>query len=1601
MKAQVLTAATAYASGTQWLLDALAFQLHRVGHFITEVIRGRHPILSNPTFIRVAMLAVAVVVLGFVIGSHTAFADGVEARVPESPVQAKANAVAASSAADACHYLTFCRWGQGSLANAPTPSIGFSSSPAMLLNVGSSTLATWVFSAASFAVYGIGMLLMYATNSGDFIAPLAAIIDKMFSDIMGVFTGTELDITGLGTMTSLFGATMVAAIGFWVSKIIVGFLSTTSPYGVSLGRGLKALFVVLMAAAMLILISNASAKNHEDDVEVGQVAGGDPVDTDSWEPMSAGWLIIGAQNGVRDVTNSLNDGLLGITGGIIDDGISSGSSGNDTCYAYTNSIRNNGFKSTAFSRDSKLGGESSGVVMQYDQLMYQVYFKLYQLSAYGSTQSATNSWCRYGETNAGISLGEVAYFNAGAKVNDDTYGQYNDIFGSFIPSDQEKAEATISYEHDGILVNDDGSWKTDGDAKYRKDGKDGDVTKNAKGDKVQVKQAIVAMSFLTRSSSIADRNYWAVCTPNSETGESSVNKEWSDVILYNKLTTQVNNRNTNVFGYAQYMFGQLKDKLKDMFVDVEDPTVGKFPELCQAPWAIPGDLQKTYEDENAGYQEIKDGEEEDKAGVQTQDAGGNAPFGWNDVRGTNLAAQVISFTGLVGSGDMKSEWHFAQSVMDTEDKASAVGAQVGDNPALTFYQKSQGLSTAFLLLYAVIVLALVGYFSKIMIPIIISAFIASIFLALTILLVFFSLVAMMFYTENSFARFRKMVTKFVRALLIGFFITLMLSIAVMAIALSVKAMSFIPDLGQNGSTAFIRVSLAMIVGSAIATWIFKNFMGIDMTNGLKTAVSSTMSSLTGEDELKGMFKGNMFGQLAPQSKKLGDAATDRMGGLIDSLFGKNRESNPWGDQDKTKDPNEHVNASDANTGSSSATGNAADALLAGANDQQGQLGAGSSPTGLLTAGSSGDGDGGGDLSELDPTKSDSKGTGKELVLAPAVAGDGLTELAKNESPRKGSELADSASSAMQVQRDSMASHDRLGNPDQLGTNQNPFKPIPGEVLDRANRDSYGASKSDRSTRENAGSAFTIADNVNRSDATGLGDNSIVTQMATTSDRFAGMRPITKEQIDAMPKRDRERYLAGDLNSVRIPGTSEDSQYVYAVPESRPGFVKDNYSGMYVPNSVVSDTNGQVSQKVSTSNGSFVGVTPQVDGRFAPNIDYDADSSMKPVFSGQAPKGVEESDWSNASEVEQYAIQHGTNVEQWPEEMQRKFDIAEAKAPELLGAVSSGVPPVTNREFAEQAPGIMSSDMQETTGRDLAISMSGKDEVEPFDANHAPNETQTIVQSDRGYENLDTNQYRDQKFEPLSNGLDEYARERAALVKSRTDLASENAKMKLSSAFEGVEARHMQDIAQYDSLSDSITTSMEGTSDLDLSGASESMSRLDQIRSMTGNQITDSFSEVADSGTEFYQEAGQSAEKAGSELHHTFVEGRHEIANSLGNVRHDVDQSIDNLSQEMHRLESVGIPEDVLDEVREAGIRMESIQRDLGDSIYMFTQDYERGAEEISQMFQADLDRQLADLDSVRNQLSDSLSDYGHSDDIMDQVREIRSGVSNIRRKFFG
>lgn len=1581
------------------------------------------------------MLIFAIGILSFVIGTQTALAEGVEARVPESPVQAKSNAVAANTASEACHYLTFCRWGQGALANAPTPSIGFSSSPAMLLNVGSSTLATWVFSAASFAVYGIGMLLMYATQSTEFVAPLAAIIDKMFADIMGVFTGTQLDITDVGTMTSLFAATMIAAVAFWVSKIVVGFLSVKSPYGVSLGAGLKALFVVLAASAMLILISDASAKNHGEDVKTGEIAGGGVTSTSSWETMSAGWMIIGAKNTVEKVTNSLNNGLLDITGGIIDDGISEGVTGGDTCYAYTNSIRENGFEATEFYRDSNLSGGTSGVVMQYDQLMYQVYFKLYQLSTYGATKSATNSWCRYGETSAGISLGEVAYFNAGAKIAKDKYGQYGNLFGSYVPSDQDKSdEETISYAGDGgELVDSEGNWETEGNAFYRATPDEGSrllETENASGNKVQVKQAIVAMSFLTRSSSIADRNYWAVCIPDTETGGTKVNPEWEEVILYNKLTTQVNNRNTNVFGYAQYMFGTLKDKIKDMFVEVEDPTVGKHGGLCLAPWAIPSELQGSYKDENAGYQKIEEGEDKDKVGVQTQDAGGNAPFGWNDVRGTNLASQIISFTGLVGSGDMKSEWHFAQAVVDDKDQAAATGAEIGDNPALSFYMKSQGLSTAFLLLYAVIVLALVGYFSKIMIPIIISAFIASLFLAMTILLVFFSLVALMFYTENSFARFRKMLTKFLRALLIGFFITLMLSIAVMAIAISVKAMSFIPSIGSDDSTAFLKTSLAMIVGSAIATWIFKNFMGIDMTSGLKTAVNSTMGKLTGGDDLKGMFKGQMFGQLAPQSKKLGDAATDRMGGLIDSLFGKNKESDPWGDKDKNHDPNEHVKATDANSGTASATGNEADALLAGAQNQigqgekngQNQIGPGSSSTSDLV------GAGGDDPDGLDPTGTDSKGTGKELILAPAIAGNGATtELAKNDTPRKGSELADSASSAMQVQRNSMASHDRSGNPDQLGTNQNPFKPIPGKVLDKANRESYGASKSDRSTRENAGSAFTIADNVNRSDTAGLGENSIVTQMATTSDRFAGMRPVSKEQINAMPPKDRERYLAGDLNSVRIPGTTDSSQFVYSVPESRPGFIKDNYSGMYVPNSVVSDTNGQVSQKVPTNNGNFVGVTPNEDGKFTPNIDYDAEATMKPVFTGPAPQGIADSDWSNASEVEKYAIENGMNVEEWPEEMQKKFDVAEAKSPELLGAVSSGVPPVKNQELAEQAPGIMGSEVQESTGRDAVVSMSGITENEPVDSgqsvemyrgrevspsfdqsqdhDYGTHEEKSLTPSNRGYENIDVSQYSNSTFEPLSNGLDEYARERAALVKSRTDLASEGAKAKLSSAFEGVEARQMQDIAQYDSLGESIKSSTEGASDLDLSGATNSMSRLDQIRSMSGEQVSKAFSDAADSSEEFNEEIRSAGEEFSSSVRDVFGHSQNEIRLGFDDAIEENRNSINRIAQIMEEQSYVlpvksEIGQQLMRQMEDAGYRLEKIQEDMQDSLSMFSDDFEMSAVEIKDLLHTDLQNRMDDVRNVESILSETFEGSSRYHPVMNQVSEIKGTVENLYGDLF-
>ena len=172
-------------------------------------------------------------------------------------------------------------------------------------------------------------------------------------------------------------------------------------------------------------------------------------------------MIIGAKNTVESVTNPLNNGLLDITGGIIDDGISEGVTGGDTCYAYTNSIRESGFEATEFYRDSNLSGGTSGVVMQYDQLMYQVYFKL--VRALDRQQSPRQT------PGAGTVGTSDRYQPRGSRLlqcrcedrQETKTDRYLILFGSYVPSDQDKSdEETISYAGDGgELVDSEGTGK--------------------------------------------------------------------------------------------------------------------------------------------------------------------------------------------------------------------------------------------------------------------------------------------------------------------------------------------------------------------------------------------------------------------------------------------------------------------------------------------------------------------------------------------------------------------------------------------------------------------------------------------------------------------------------------------------------------------------------------------------------------------------------------------------------------------------------------------------------------------------------------------------------------------------------------------------------------------------------------------------------------------------------------------------------------------------------------------------------------------------------------------------------------------------------------
>lgn len=603
-----------------------------------------------------------------------------------------------SGSLESCKYLTFCRW--STVGEVPTADISLTNM-GQTVQVIAGGLSTFMLtlSIMVFFLMGVGLTLL---TSIDFISDVLYIIDYIFAKMTTSLLGmTNNATTALGTM-------VVISMGFVAVKMLnPKKMSANTMYAGKSTGGLNSMMVTILAIAAFGIMAYQATKNHVDDgelhpaggqtapvaskvdrslVEVGQSNKDSYTSPSDWAVFSPGWIVSSAAYIANMVGGVVAEATDNISGAI---SANFGSDQYNTCDRYVAGMHA-AYYNTAAAKNKE---GTANVLVQYDNLVTQLYFKNYQWATLGDSRAAQNTWCRLAENQSQSPPADQFMISRAA-------GLYKEIVGTgglglvhgeanmvADPGDPKYGAIPVQVTG-GSYINADGTW-TEPQAAREADASG----KNSAGQIGQSSANAMNVTGYTFRSQEASREfiaYYAACDWPNAGGDVQLNPEWVNV-----------ERASN-------------DQTKDPMADPSKPF---DRQNCVSEQII------TNQDGKGFGAELKSGANDSVMVFLYDDP---TPSG-----GEKVWSGITSFLGI-GGGNDKNE-----SILKKFANSSTAS---GSNPALDFYSNTTGANAvggSFFSMVAVFMTFLVGkYFTPMLIGGIFAQFIAVAALSMLVFIMF-------------------------------------------------------------------------------------------------------------------------------------------------------------------------------------------------------------------------------------------------------------------------------------------------------------------------------------------------------------------------------------------------------------------------------------------------------------------------------------------------------------------------------------------------------------------------------------------------------------------------------------------------------------------------------------------------------------------------------------------------------------------------------------------------------------------------------------------------------------------------------------------------
>lgn len=437
-----------------------------------------------------------------------------EPNYPGSPRAHADSAQSIESATEACHYLAYCRWHEAN--SMPLPDVGFTKMTQMP-SVIMGGLAQFIFAIASLGMFIIGMALTFAI-SVDMLSRAVYTADYLFN-----VTATQLLGMDNGGVGSQALALVILGLLLMVGAKIL--LPGISRFGFNLGA--KSVVIAFVGVIGLGVMASQSTQNHlgsgaTQHSPIARLASGDgsslghaPEDAVStpsnWATFSPGWFVSEGQLIANHFGGVVSDATTGV-GRAIKSGYKG--QGDTSCDRYIAAMHAT-FLSTKAA--DNLGGKGS-VLIAYDDLMQNLYFKPYRMAAFGESEGAGNAWCRMAENQVQAPPGEQMMLARTAGLYREAVGTGGlglagpptSVVNPDAPSPDSGVE--VGSPSGGTFVEAAGTWTKDSDKS------------------IQAASNYIGPNFRNSQAGTQAALYWAACDWSTPAAWATLNPEWKGVI---------------------------------------------------------------------------------------------------------------------------------------------------------------------------------------------------------------------------------------------------------------------------------------------------------------------------------------------------------------------------------------------------------------------------------------------------------------------------------------------------------------------------------------------------------------------------------------------------------------------------------------------------------------------------------------------------------------------------------------------------------------------------------------------------------------------------------------------------------------------------------------------------------------------------------------------------------------------------------------------------------------------------------------------------------------------------------------------------------------